>query len=176
MLVSGGTNHQTQPHSLGHGLGLGQCPIAEKMKVDELSWEQPPAHSLQMAPRKCWWPTASLAGPRAEASAAAEFPCLWGSQCAAGPPQRALGPWGCGVEPPVRALCCLTLVDAPQGGINSTGLCPRSFLDVPCSRWRHCRAERETLGRVELDWIWLDWLCLGVILTKKVDGKSSPGI
>lgn len=48
---------------------------------------------------------------------------------------------------------CLTLVDAPQGGISSTGLCPGSFLDVPCSRWRHCRAERENSweGGIGLD-------------------------
>lgn len=33
----------------------------------------------------------------------------------------------------------------------------------------------KALEKVELNWIWLDWLCLGVILTKAVGGLGGGG-
>lgn len=107
--------------------------LAEKMKVNQLSQEQPPARTLQIAPRKCWWPIAALGGPKARTSAAVEVPCLWGftiseCHCWHGPLERylvlVLGTIVLSILVR-RALCCLYLVGASQGGSSKGRFVPK---------------------------------------------------
>lgn len=102
------------------------------MKVNELLQEQPSAHALQMAPRKCWLPIAAVGGPKARTSAALEVPRLWvfttsGYHCWHRPLERYVT-WVLGtmvLSIPARgALCCVRVVGASQGGRSKRRFVP----------------------------------------------------
>lgn len=121
----------------------------------------------------CRWPQENVGGPQLLLVAPRPEPQQQLSFSVSGihnqqlDPHRGLLVPGTGV---LSLLCCLHLVDASQGGITSTGLSLGTFWMCPALGGGTAGLKGKTLDKVELNWSWLDWLCLGVILRKAVGG------